>query len=106
METQTVTLSELICLTLFLGSIVFLLGAVYQTIALVWFSNRIKWYKIIGIILLTRILTLISTILLWKGLFQSIEIMLGPILLPGLISELILCPLILKLFKFNSIKKR
>ena len=30
METQTVTLSELIGLTLFLGSIVFLLGAVYQ----------------------------------------------------------------------------
>mgnify|MGYP000907462744 CR=1 FL=1 len=73
METQTVTLSELIGLTLFLGSIVFLLGAVYQTIALVWLNNRIKWYKIIGIILLTRILTLISTILLWKGLFQSIE---------------------------------
>ena len=106
METQTVTLSELIGLTLFLGRIVFLLGAVYQTIALVWLNNRIKWYKIIGIILLTRILTLISTILLWKGLFQSIEIMLGPILLPGLISELILSPLILKLFKFNIIKKR
>lgn len=106
METQTVTLSELIGLTLFLGSIVFLLGAIYQVIALIWLNNRVKWYKIVGIILLTRILTLIFTLLLWKGLFQNIEMMLGPILLPGLIAELVFSPLILKLLKFNVIKKR
>jgi hypothetical protein len=106
METQTVAFSELIHLTLFLGIIVFLFGTAYQTIALIWLNKRVKWNKIIGIILVTRILTIFFTLFLWKVFFQNIDIMLGPILLPGFIAELILSPLILKLLKFNVIRKR
>ena len=105
METQTTTLSELLALTLFLGSIVYLTGAIYQLITLVWLNKKVVWYKILGIIILTRLLTLCSTVLLWKLAFQNVEIMFGPILLPGIFSEMLISPLILKLMDLEFLKK-
>jgi len=105
METQTTTLSEIIVLILFLGSIVYLLGATYQVFALIRF-NRLKiWYKIFGIVFFTRIATIALTIILWKIVFQNTEIMFGPILLPAIIAEIVLSPLILKIFGFRVLKK-
>ncbi len=105
METQTTTLPEIITLILFLGSIVYLLGAAYQIFALIRFNKKNPWYKILGIVVLTRISTIALTILIWKIAFQNIEIMFGPILLPGMIAEIVLSPLILKLFGFRILKK-
>ncbi len=105
METQTTTLPEIITLILFLGSIVYLLGAAYQVFVLIRFNKKNPWYKILGIVLLTRIATIALTILIWKIAFQNIEIMFGQILLPGMIAEIVLSPLILKLFGFRILKK-
>nr|WP_319570100.1 hypothetical protein [uncultured Draconibacterium sp.] len=105
METQTATLSEIILLTLFYGSIVFLLGAAYQVFALVKFNKKSSWYKVLGIVLFTRGAVIALSIFIWKIAFQNTEIMFGPILLPGIIAEIILSPLILKLFGFRVIKK-
>ncbi len=105
METQTATLSEIIILALFLGSIIFLLGAAYQAFVLIKLNKKTPWYKILGIILLTRVVAVALTILLWKIAFQNIEVMFGPILLPGIIAEVVLSPLMLRLFGFRVIKK-
>lgn len=101
METQNATLLELIILILFLGGFVFLLGTLYQIIALIWINKKVQLSKIIGIILITRILSLIGTILLWKWPFQNIEIMFGPILIPAFIAEFIFSPLMLRLFNYK-----
>lgn len=105
METQTATLYEIIILALFLGSIIFLLGAAYQTFVLIKLNKKTPWYKILGIILLTRVVAVALTILLWKIAFQNIEVMFGPILLPSIIAEVVLSPLMLRLFGFRVIKK-
>lgn len=101
MEIQTATLSEIVKLTLFLGSIIFMLGTSYQVFVLMKFNKKNPWYKILGIVLLTRVAVVIITILIWKVAFQNIEVMFGPILLPGIIAEVVLSPLLLKLFGFR-----
>lgn len=105
METQTITLSEIIILTLFLGGVAFLLGAAYQIFALIRFNKKSPWYKILIITLLSRVAAVVVAILIWKTLFQNIEVMFGPILLPGMIAETILSPLILKIFGFSVLRK-
>lgn len=105
METQNITLSELFSIVLFLGSVTFLIGTIYQIVILIWINSKVKWSKIFWIILLTRLLTIGITILLWKLIFQIKDVMFGPFLLPALIPEIVLSPLILKLMGFRILKK-
>jgi hypothetical protein len=65
----------------------------------------VKWSKILGVILLTRLITIGITVLLWKLIFQTKDIMFGVFLLPALISEIVISPLILKLMGFRILKK-
>lgn len=104
METQTATLLEIITLTLFLGSIVYLLSASCQVFVLLRVYKIKSFCRILGIVLLTRIATITLTILILKIAFQNIEIMFGPILLPGMIAEIVLSTLILKLLKIKNKK--
>ncbi len=104
MGNQYGNFSEIFMLILFLGSIVFIISTVYQLIVLTIFNKNIRWYKIIMLIVFTRLLSVFLTIFVWQFLFQEIEIMFGPFLLPGIISEIILSPLILKIFGFKLIK--
>ena len=93
---------DFIQFVMFLGSLTFVLGAVFQ-IYMAYKNQKISKLKIIPLILLTRILTLILTMIFWFWDIISIDIMLGPILLPALIAEIILCPILLKMFGYKLI---
>jgi len=80
MEQEPTPIIELFGLILFLGSITFLLGAVFQ--AYILYRNKKTIWISFTVILLTRILTIMFLFLY----------------LPAILPELILSPLILKLF--------
>jgi len=96
MEQEPTPILELLGLILFLGSITFLLGAVFQTYIL--YKNKKSILEIIAVIFLTRILTVISSFFIWSFWHLPIDIMFLFLYLPAILPELILSPLILKLF--------
>lgn len=102
METNTATLTELFTMVLFLGSVIFLLGIVYQIIIVVLNRSIYRTFGRIAILLLiTRLASIVTSLLLWRFWFFDFDVMLGPILIPVLISEIILSPLFLRIFGFK-----
>lgn len=105
MEQEPIPILEFIGLFLFLGSITFLIGALFQ----VYILRRNKksiWTSII-VVVLTRILTLISSFFIWA--YWSIvlkDIMFMFIFLPAVLPELIFSILMLKLFGNKIIRKK
>lgn len=107
METNTASLSEMIALNLFLGSLTYLLGIAFQV--LIVFLNKSKsktFSKITALLVLTRISTILFSVLIWHFWFLKIDIMFGPLLLPTLIAELIFSPIFLKLFGYHILIKK
>ncbi|MGJ3234288.1 hypothetical protein [Marivirga sp.] len=103
MEQEPTPIIELLILTLFLGSITFLMAAVYQGYVL--FINKNKILKSVIIIVLTRIITIISSFFIWSFWILPIDIMFLFVYLPGLLPELIFTPTILKIFGNDLWKK-
>lgn len=106
METNTASLSEIIALNLFLGSLTYLLGIAFQV--LIAFLNNSKsrvFSKITALLVLTRISTIVFSLLIWHFWFLKIDVMLGPLLLPAFIAELVFSPLFLKIFGYQILKK-
>ena len=96
MEQEPTPIIELLGLILFLGSITFLLGAIFQIYIL--YKNKKSVWIILIVTVLTRILTVISPYLIWAFWHLPIDIMFLFLYLPAVLPELILSPLILKLF--------
>ena len=96
MEQEPITFLEIIEFILFIGSITFLLGAVFQ--AYILYKNKKSIWEIITVIFITRILTVISSFFIWSFWNLPIDIMFLFLYLPAVVSEMILSPLILKLF--------
>ena len=91
---------DFIQLAIFLGSITFCLGAAFQIFIAVK-SQKKQLIKIFSLVFLTRILTLLFTIIIWFNDIIPIDVMFGPILLPALIPEIVLSPLLLKMFGYS-----
>ncbi len=102
MEQEPTPIIELFGLILFLGSITFLLGAVFQ--AYILYRNKKSIWISFTVILLTRIMTVISSYFIWAFWHLPIDIMFLFFYLPAILPELILSPLILKLFKNKIIR--
>ena len=96
MEQEPTPLIEIFELIIYLGSVTFLLGGIFQAVIL--YRNRRSFMTGFSIILATRILTVISSYLVWSIWILPFDVMFLFFLLPALISEVILSPLILKVF--------
>ena len=102
MEQEPTPISELFILILLLGSITFLIGAIFQGIVL--YKNQKSMLAIVFVIVLTRILTIISSFFIWAAWNSRIDVMFLFLYLPGLIAEVVFSPLILK-FTGNQLIK-
>ncbi len=96
MDQESLPLLELVTLILFLGSITFILGAIFQSIVL--FRNKATFIISLGVIIFTRLLTILSALFIWAYWVFPFDIMFLFLFLPALLPEIILSPLILKLF--------
>ncbi|MEZ5358420.1 MAG: hypothetical protein R3F48_06270 [Candidatus Zixiibacteriota bacterium] len=104
-EEHYIKLFELAQLNLFLGSVVYCMGAVYQVFAILVLNKDRRISRIVGIVLLTRICAFLSSYMIWILLFQNTDVMAGPILLPALVAEVPLSILLLKVFRYKAICK-
>ena len=104
MEQQPTPISELLLLILFLGSIIYLLGAIFQFYILR--RSRKSWGNSLAIVVLTRLLTVTLSLLIWHYWNLPFEPIIGFLFWPAVISELILGPLILKFMGLDLIKKK
>ncbi len=100
MEMESASLLDLIGLILFLGSFTFLLGAFFQMYML--YSRKVKLFKSIGVVLVTRMITLILAVMIWANWIFSFDINYSFIFLPALIPEMIFSPLLLKVAQGNE----
>lgn len=103
MDQEPTPIIELLGIVLFLGSITFLFGAIFQGYVL--YKNKKSLLTSISVIILTRTLTIISSYFIWAFWQLPIDIMFFFIYLPAILPELIFCPLILKIFG-NEIHRR
>ena len=107
METDTITLSEVLMLNIYLGSVTYILGIVFQ-ILIVFLNKSItkKFIKVLFLLVLTLLCAIVTSTLFWYLWFSKIDMMFGPISLPVLISEIILSPLILRLNGYKILKRK
>jgi ABC-type sulfate transport system permease component len=96
MEQEPTPILELIGLILFLGSITFLIGALFQ--AYILWKNKKSILISLVVIVLTRCMTVISSYFIWAFWHLPIDIMFLFLYLPAVLPELILSPLVLKIF--------
>jgi len=96
MEQETISIFEITKLILFLGSITFFFGALYQTIIL--YKRRVSFYIIFITLVITRVITFISSYFIWANWVLDIDIMAFFVFLPALIPEIIISPLLIRIF--------
>ena len=104
MEQEPTPIIEILLLILFLGSITFLLGAIFQGYVL--YRNKKSLLTSISVIILTRIMTVISSYFVWAYWHLPIDVMFLFFYLPAILPELIFSPLLLKVFGNEIIKKK
>ena len=97
---QSATLKELCVLVLFLGSLCYVLGGLYQTFVL--FRNgalRRNPWGALALVVGSRLVVVLLTLLGWFHWPSSFpqDVMVGPVLLPALLAEAVVSPLALKL---------
>lgn len=100
MDEQTFSQNDFLQLGIYLGSLTYLLGLVYQLWITFRQDKKLK-LKALTLALLTRLLTITSTFMVWTYWTTKIDIMFGFILLPAFIPELIFSPLLLRLFGYR-----
>jgi len=106
MEINTASLYETIALNVFLGSLTYLLGITFQILMVFLNKSRSRAFSKIAVLLvLTRISTILFSLLIWHFWFLKIDVMFGPLLLPALIAEVLFSPLFLKLFGYQILKR-
>lgn len=99
------TIFELLGITLAFGSIAYLLGIITQIIVVVKLNKPWTWGKLSLLLLATKVVSIILTLVIWVYWFLPFDSIQGPILLPALISEVIAVPTLLKFFKQSIFKK-
>lgn len=106
MGNSSASLSDMLVLILFLGSVAYILGIVFQVLVMCFNKAKSKTFsKVTALLLLTRICTIAFSLLIWKFWFLRIDVMLGPILLPALMSEIVISPIFLRLFGYKILRK-
>jgi hypothetical protein len=100
MSEQTFSVVEFLQLQLYLGSLTYLLGFVYQLWTAFRQDKRVK-LKAFALIVVTRLLSITLTLFVWLNWKIKIDVMFGFVLLPALIPELIFSPLFLRLFGYK-----
>ena len=99
------TLLELVMLNLFLGSVIYFFGIVFQIFITVRNKNRPKSItRVSSLLVLSLVSSVFFSLIIWKFWMFNFDVMLGPILLPVLISEIIILPVMLKLFGYKIFK--
>ncbi|PRY91899.1 hypothetical protein BY457_12343 [Marinilabilia salmonicolor] len=96
MEQQPTPIIEIIELILLMGSITYLLGAGFQLYNLR--KNRKSFLKSLAVILVTRCLTIPASFFIWSFWNLPFDIMFFFIFLPAFLPEVVLSPLMLKVF--------
>lgn len=99
MSEQHFSLLEITALIVYLGSISFLLGVIYQLFLSLKADKQVSLKQLL-LIIITSIISILLTLFFWSAWPSTIDIMMGPILLPALLSELILSPVLLKFFGY------
>lgn len=97
------TFSEMILITLFLGLLAYVLGMVIQLIVVIRFKKLHTWRKLLLMLLLSRLLSIMLSLIIWKYWFLEIDIMQGPFFVPSVIAEIIISPSLLYLFRYRKI---
>ncbi len=87
MDEQYISISELISLQLFWGSITYLIGSIVFFFILR--KALIKRWGIIILLLLQFFVSVILSFVIWQFGYFDIDIMIGMILIPALIAEII-----------------
>lgn len=104
MEQEPVPISDLLVLILYLGSITFLIGAFVQWYILRRNKKAVRTYAVV--IILTRVLTIMSSYFIWAVWDLPLDIMFAFIFLPAVLPELILCPLVLRMFGIKKLNRK
>lgn len=101
------SLYELVILNLYLGAIVYLIGAILQFV-IIYHNKKIshRFSKGVALLLTTLILSVIFSIISWKFWKFETDIMFGPILIPSFLSEIIFVPVVAKILGYNIFKRR
>lgn len=102
---NSVDFFEFLGLAIYLGSVAFILGIIFQTFIVVRYNKPWTWGKLTFLLISSRVISLGLTILLWKYWPFDAEPMAGPILIPSIIAEIIVSPLMLRLFKHDIFNK-
>ena len=105
MESNDINFIEFLGIAVYLGSIAFVAGIVFQTLVVIKLNKPWTWGKLTLLLIVTRAVSLALTILIWKYWFLPFEMMQGPILVPSVIAEVIASPLLLRLFKHRIFSK-
>lgn len=104
MEQEPTPMIEILQLILYLGSVTFLLGAIFQGYVL--YKNKKPLLTSVIVIILTRILTFISSFYIWFYWPLVMDEMFLFFFLPAVLPELIFSPLILKVFGNELVKSK
>jgi hypothetical protein len=97
---QNFSIEDIVLITLFLGSLTFLIGLAYQLFVCIKSDKRIQ-LKHFLIVLVTRFLTVSLTLFIWSRWITKIDIQFGLIFLPAFLSEVILSPILLIIFGYK-----
>ncbi|GJM61693.1 MULTISPECIES: hypothetical protein [Persicobacter] len=84
-------------MVLFLGLPAFALGALGQALFLHHFAPGTRILQILSIIFSSRIIALLFTFLLYSLLFSQLEMLIGKVLIPALLAEILVSPALLLL---------
>jgi hypothetical protein len=102
---NNITFFDFLGIAIYLSSVAFVAGIIFQTVIVIKYNSPWTWGKLTLLLILTRVLSLGLTILIWKYWFLSWDMMQGPILIPSVIAEIIACPVMLRLFKHRVFNK-
>lgn len=96
MQQVPLSLLELFELTLYMGSVTFLMGVVFQGVVL--YKNKKSIWTSGTVILLTRLLTVFFTFFIWALDILPYDGFILFLYIPAILPEFIFSPLLLKLF--------
>src|SRR5258708_4700405 len=95
-----ITFIELLQITLYLGAIAYIVGVLFQTFVIIKYNKPWTWGKLTLLLISTRIISIGLTLLIWIYWFLPFDMMQGPFLIPAVIAEIIVCPIVLRIFKY------
>ena len=105
METNDISFFEFVEIAIYLSSVAFIVGIIFQVFIVVRLNKPWTWGKLTFLLISSRVISLGLTILIWKYWALPFEMMQGPVLIPSVIAEIIVSPLMLLLFRHRIFRK-